>query len=349
MKICFVLNKISTEKAGTSVALMTKAHNMGHEVYAMGVGDFKFQHQGTIFLYAKSVDPSTKVETPKKYLKVLQSGSAKETAIESTDLDVLFIRNNPTEEGASRHWAEQSGLAFGRMIQQQGVLVLNDANALSYGFIDKLYFEELPQEIKPASIITRKKDDILKFWEKNNKQIVLKPLEGSGGKNVFLIDKHEKNINQIIQTISKDGYVIAQEYLPAVKKGDVRVLLMNGRILTENGEKAIIRRVCDEGEFRSNFKQGATADKSDLTKSMQKIIDLTAPKLIKDGLFFVGLDVIEDKLIEINILSPGGLDRFADIGLTDFTTSVIEAIERKLYYKLKYMGQIENKILATMH
>lgn len=348
MKICFVLNKISTEKAGTSVALMTKAHNMGHEVYAMGVGDFKFQHQGTIFLYTKYVDPSTKMETPKKYLKVLQSNSAKQRTIESTNLDVLFIRNNPTEEGASRHWAEQSGLAFGRMIQQQGVLVLNDANALSYGFIDKLYFEELPQEIKPASLITRKKDDILNFWEKNNKQIVLKPLEGSGGKNVFLIDKHEKNLNQIIETISKDGYVIAQEYLPGVKKGDVRVLLMNGRILTEHGDQAIIRRVCNKGEFRSNFKQGATADRSELTEAMQKIVDLTAPKLIKDGLFFVGLDIIEDKLIEINILSPGGLDRFADIGLTDFTTSVIEAIERKLYYKLKYMGQIENKILATM-
>lgn len=349
MKICFVLNKISTEKAGTSVELMAKAHNMGHEVYAMGVGDFKFQHQGTIFLYAKYLDASTKVETAKDYLKELQSTSVKEKEIESTELDVLFIRNNPTEEGASRHWAEQSGLAFGRMIQQQGVLVLNDANALSYGFIDKLYFEELPQEIKPASIITRKKEDILNFWEKNNKQIVLKPLEGSGGKNVFLVDKHEKNLNQIIQTISNHGYVIAQQYLPAVKKGDVRVLLMNGRILTEDGERAIIRRVCDEGEFRSNFKQGATADKSELTEGMQKIIDLTAPKLIKDGLFFVGLDVIDDKLIEINILSPGGLDRFKEIGLTDFTTTVIEAIERKLYYKLKYMGKIENKILATMH
>lgn len=349
MKICFVLNKIATETAGTSVALMTKAHKMGHEVYAMGVGDFKFQHHGVISLYVKYLDASTKADSGKDYLKELQSASAKEKEMESTQLDVLFIRNNPTEEGASRHWAEQSGLAFGRMIQQQGVLVLNDANGLSYGFIDKLYFEELPQEIKPASIITRKKEDILNFWEKNNKQIVLKPLEGSGGKNVFLIDKHEKNINQIIQTISNHGYVIAQQYLPAVKKGDVRVLLMNGRVLTEGGDQAIIRRVCGDGEFRSNFKQGATADKSDLTKEMQKIIELTAPKLIKDGLFFVGLDVIDDKLIEINILSPGGLDRFHEIGSTDFTTTVIEAIERKLYYKSKHMGQIENKVLATMH
>lgn len=349
MKICFVLNKIASEKAGTSVALMAKAHDLGHQVYAMGVGDFKFQHQGIITLYVKYLEGSIKVDTAKDYLKVLQGSSAKEKEIESTELDVLFIRNNPTEEKASRHWAEQSGLAFGRMIQQQGVLVLNDAHALSYGFIDKLYFEELPQEIKPASLITRKKEDILAFWEKHNKRIVLKPLEGSGGKNVFLVDEHERNINQIIQTISNHGYVIAQQYLPAVKEGDVRVLLMNGKVLQEDGELAIIRRVGEKGEFRSNFKQGATAGRCELTKQMQHIVDITAPKLIKDGLFFVGLDIIEDKLIEINILSPGGLDRFNEIGLPDFTNTVIKAIERKLYYKSKYKDQLKNKVLATMH
>ncbi|WP_335965773.1 glutathione synthetase [Galbibacter sp. PAP.153] len=349
MKICFVLNKIETEKAATSVALMTKAHVKGHDVFVMGVGDFNFESSGTITLNTKQVPTGISTKSPKKYLEILQSAKAKEKKIVSTDVDVLFIRNNPTEEGATRHWAEQAGIAFGRMIQQQGVLVLNDAYALSHAFIDKLYFEELPKDIKPASIITRKKENILSFWEKNNKRIVLKPLEGSGGKDVYLIDEHEKNTNQIIETISNHGYVIAQEYLPAVKDGDVRVLLMNGRVLEENGEKAIIRRVSGKGEFRSNFKQGATADSSELTKEMQYIIDLTAPKLIKDGLFFVGLDIVKDKLIEINVLSPGGLDRFSDIGLPDFTNTVIDAIERKLYYKEKYKGQLSNKVLATMY
>ena len=349
MKICFVLNKIETEKPATSVALMTKAHTKGHEVYVMGVGGFNFESGGIITLNTKQVPTGVSTKSPKKYLELLQSSKAKNKIIVSTDLDVLFIRNNPTEEGASRHWAEQSGIAFGRMIQQQGVLVLNDAYALSNAFIDKLYFEELPKSIKPASIISRKKENILSFWEKNNKRMVLKPLEGSGGKNVYLIDEHEKNINQIIETISSDGYVIAQEYLPAVKNGDVRVLLMNGRVLEENGEKAIIKRVSSKGEFRSNFKQGAVADSSELTKEMKHIIDLTAPKLIKDGLFFVGLDIVKDKLIEINVLSPGGLDRFSEIDLPDFTTTVIEAIERKLYYKEKYKGQLSNKVLATMY
>lgn len=108
------------------------------------------------------------------------------------DLDVLFIRNNPTEESEGRNWAEHSGIAFGRMIQKEGVLVLNDAYGLSDAFIDKLYFEELPSSIKPASLITRNKEDIMEFFEKHKKKMVLKPLEGSGGRGVYLIDKNEK-------------------------------------------------------------------------------------------------------------------------------------------------------------
>ena len=142
--------------------------------------------------------------------------------------------------------------------------------------------------------------------------------------------------------------MIAQEFLPAVKDGDVRILLLNGRVMEKDGVQAIIRRSPGEGEFRSNFSQGATADNSDLTPEMKRIVNLTAPQLIRDGLFFVGLDVVKDKLIEINVLSPGGMERFKDIGLPDFTPTVIEAIERKVEYKAMYGDQLSNKVLATM-
>ncbi|MCH4823211.1 ATP-grasp domain-containing protein [Gramella lutea] len=347
MKICFVLNDVETEKNGTSTALMCMTHQRGHEVYAMGVGDFNFHHDSPISVNVTQVPANTKTKSPAKFLEALQGKKAKKKQIDSTKLDVLFIRNNPTEE-EGRQWAEQAGVAFGRMIQQQDVLVLNDAYALSHAFIDKLYFEELPQEIKPDSIITRDKDQLMDFWEKQDKKMVLKPLEGSGGQDVYLIDKHEKNINQIIDHLISQGYVIAQEFLPAVKDGDVRVLLLNGKVMEKDGEKAIIRRVAGEGEFRSNFALGATADSSDLTPEMQRIVDLTAPKLIRDGLFFVGLDIVKDKLIEINVLSPGGMEHFKDIGLPPFTDYVIEAIERKVEYKNTYKGQLSNRTLATM-
>ncbi len=347
MKICFVLNNVESETNGTSIALMSMAHERGHEVYAMGVGDFSFHHDAPISINATTVPKETKYKSPAKFLKALQGKKAVKKKIDSTSLDVLFIRNNPTEE-KGRAWAEQAGVAFGRMVQQQDILVLNDAYALSHAFIDKLYFEELPQEIKPDSIITRDKEQLLEFWEKQNKKMVLKPLEGSGGQDVYLIDEHEKNVNQIIEHLSSQGYVIAQEFLPAVKDGDVRVLLLNGKIMEKDGQKAIIRRVAGEGEFRSNFKLGATADSSDLTPEMQRIVDLTAPKLIRDGLFFVGLDIVKDKLIEINVLSPGGMERFGDIGLPPFTDYVIESIEKKIEYKKLYEGQLSNRTLATM-
>ncbi|MBT0607944.1 glutathione synthetase [Aequorivita echinoideorum] len=349
MKICFVISDIKTETCGTTVVLLRKAHTRGHDVYVMSVGDFIFQHDENISLRCKKLPKSLKGETVEEFWAQVQDDKMKYKAVPSADMDVVFLRNNPTEETSDRHWAEHSGIAFARMIQQSGVLVLNDAFAMSHAFIDKLYFEELPAEIKPDSIITRNKEDILKFWEQAGKKMVLKPLEGSGGQDVYLIDKDKKNLNQIVDTISAKGYIIAQEFLPEVSKGDVRVILMNGKILEEDGEMAIIRRVnSDSSEFRSNLALGAKAKKAKLTPEIERIVALTAPKLIRDGLFFVGLDIVKDKLIEINVLSPGGLDYCEKIKLPAFTDTVIEAIERKMEYRKYYKKTLSNRELATM-
>ncbi|HBC03956.1 MAG TPA: glutathione synthetase [Aequorivita sp.] len=349
MKICFVISDIKTETCGTTVVILKKAHERGHNVYVMSVGDFIFHRDENISLRCKKIPASLQGEPVAEFWEQVQDDKLKTKAVKSSDMDVVFLRNNPTEETSDRHWAEHSGIAFARMIQQSGVLVLNDAFAMSHAFIDKLYFEELPSEIKPDSLITRNKEDILKFWERMGKKMVLKPLEGSGGQDVYLIDKDKKNLNQIVDTISAKGYIIAQEFLPEVSKGDVRVILMNGKILEENGEKAIIRRVnSDSSEFRSNLALGAKAKKAKLTPEIEKIVSLTAPKLIRDGLFFVGLDIVKDKLIEINVLSPGGLDYCEKIKLPAFTDTVVEAIERKIEYKKYYKNSLTNKELATM-
>lgn len=349
MKICFVISSIDSETAGTTVLLMKKAHERGHNTYVMSVGDFNFHHNTPISIYCKEIPKSFKGKTKEDFLVKIQDEKLKKKKLSSAELDVLFLRNNPTEESNDRHWAEHSGIAFARMIQQSGVLVLNDAFALSHAFIDKLYFEELPQIIKPKSIITRHKADLLDFYEKNGKKMVLKPLEGSGGQDVYLINENEKNINQIIETISEKGYVIAQEFLPEVKDGDVRIILMNGEILEEDGSLAVIRRVSSSSdEFRSNLSLGAKAEKAELTPEMRKIVDITAPKLIRDGLFFVGLDVVKDKLIEINVLSPGGLDYIKGTDLPDFTKTVIQSIEKKVEFKAYYPNIMTNQELATM-
>ncbi len=349
MKICFVISDIKTETCGTTVIILKKAHERGHEVFVMSVGDFIFHRDEDISLRCKKIPPSIKGEKVEDFWKQVQDDNLKPKVVPSAGVDILFLRNNPTEETSDRHWAEHTGIAFARMIQQTGVLVLNDAFAMSHAFIDKLYFEELPVEIKPNSLITRSKEDLLKFWEKNNKKMVLKPLEGSGGQDVYLIDEDKKNMNQIVDTLTAKGYIIAQEFLPEVSKGDVRVILMNGKVLEQDGQKAVIRRVStDKSEFRSNLSLGAEAKKAKLTPEMEHIISLTAPKLIRDGLFFVGLDIVKDKLIEINVLSPGGIDHCESIGMVDFTDTIIDALERKIIYMQHYKKKLSNRALATM-
>ncbi len=347
MKICFVLNDIETEGFGTSVIILRKAHKRGHEVYVMGAGDFIFYRDKGIYLRCKKIPKDIKYDTIDEFWAPVKHEDLKRETIDSKNIDVLFLRNNPTQETPGREWAEHCSISFAQMIKKNGVLVVNDPAGLSQAFIDKLYFEELPAEIKPNSIITRDKKEILKFWEKNNHQMVLKPLEGSRGQNVYKIGRKRRNINQILTTLTDQGYVIGQEYLSAISKGDVRVLMINGKILKQDGELAIIRRVNDDKrEFRSNLTLGATPSRGKLTPEIKHIVAVVGPKLKQDGIFFAGLDIVADKLIEINVLSPGGMDSYKKTGMVDFTDSVVKALERKVAYK-KERSTWSNRELAT--
>lgn len=349
MKICFVISDLQKEALGTSVVLTKKAFERDHEVYLMDVGGFNFVHGAPIEVTCKKLPKSLSYSSTQEFFEKMKDPKIPWETVSSKEMDVFLLRNNPTEEGINRHWAEHSGLAFARIIQQQGTLVINDANAMAHSFIDKMYFEELPKAIKPDSIVTRDKKAILEFWEKSNKKIVLKPLEGSGGQNIYLIEKEKHNFNQITDFLINKGYVIAQEFLPGVSKGDVRVFLMNGKLLEKDGEYALIRRKSkDKSEFRSNLSLGGVAEKAKLTPEIERIVELTSPKLIKDGFFLVGLDVVDDKLIEINCMSPGGLECTEELGLPDFTETVIEAIERKVDYKNHAPNSLSNTHLATL-
>ncbi|UJH91723.1 hypothetical protein LZ575_03295 [Antarcticibacterium sp. 1MA-6-2] len=148
MKICFIINSLETEKPKTSVFIMTKAHQRGHEVYVATVGDFSFSSSAPLGLHCIGLPEGENPANAEEFLEQLKSEDARKTRISARELDVIFLRNNPTEEEDSRKWAEHAGVAFGRMMQEEDVLVLNDAFALSHAFIDKLYFEELPEEIK---------------------------------------------------------------------------------------------------------------------------------------------------------------------------------------------------------
>ncbi|HEX5169086.1 MAG TPA: ATP-grasp domain-containing protein, partial [Cyclobacteriaceae bacterium] len=206
-----------------------------------------------------------------------------------------------------------------------------------------------PEKVRPMSIITRDVTDIKSFFEETKNKMVLKPLQGSGGRNVFLVTKKEAdNINQMFEAISRDGYVLAQEYLPEAKNGDIRLFLMNGKPLVVNGQTAALRRKQKEGDIRSNLHSGGKAVKAQITDETLELAEIVMPKLVEDGMFLVGLDIVGKKLMEINVFSPGGLNTASKLNDVDFFPAVIEAVERKVIYKSTYEGRLENIKIATI-
>lgn len=346
MKIVFVINELATCKlVDTTVGLGLSATKRGHTVYYTEVGDAIFHPDGNIGALAVKLKGNYKDKV--EFLAGIKGEDVKKEKITSEDINVLYLRNNPSED-MNRPWAKFSGILFGQFAVKQGVLVLNHPDTLAYAHVDKMYFEHFPEAIRPASVITRQYDEIEAFYKEHKQKIILKPLEGSGGKDVFLVDKKESNMKQIVEAIARDGYIIAQEYLPQAKEGDVRLFLMNGKPMKYNGEYAAFRRVNATNDIRSNMHAGGKAVAFKMTDKILEIADILKPKFIKDGIFCAGLDIVGDKLIELNITSPGGLNALFDINGVDFCEYMIIAIERKLQHKKHYGTSISNKDLAVM-
>lgn len=346
MKIGFVVNQISTEEAWYDTTLLTSvAVQRGHEVFITSVGDMTYLEDGHVEAVAVKA-PNSKFRNLENYLKHIQSPKAEKGKMSTKDVDVIYLRNNPCEEEGDRFWAKTAGMIFAQIAVQKGILVLNDPFFLMTSY-NKMYFQHFPEEVRPRTIISRNTKEIKDFYKKEGERIILKPLQGSGGKDVFLID-NTTNINQIIESISRYDYLIAQEYLPEAKNGDVRVIMVNGKILEVKGKPAIIHRKNKGGDIRSNIHAGGVPNKIQLTDEIKKLCGIIAPKLKNDGMFMAGIDVVGNKIMEINLDSPGGLVSLEKIEKDKYAAEVIIAIEKKIEYQKHYLGTLPNAFLATL-
>ncbi len=335
MKVGLVVNKIATEKADyTTTHFAMTATNMGHEVWYMGVADFSYGGDEINHAHARSV-PLKRHRSGHAYLSALWGREARAEPIAVEELDVLLLRNDPAEDVIARPWARLAGINFGRLAVNHGVLVLNDPNGLTRA-VNKMYLQYFPQEVRPCTLISCDRSDIKAFIAEQGGHAVIKPLFGSGGRNVFLVRPEDRpNLNQMIEAVSREGYVIAQEYLPEAIHGDTRLFLLNGRPFICKGKYAAIRRVRlpGNGDMRSNITAGAEPAKAQVDARILKVAEMVGPKLIEDGMFLVGLDIVGDKLLEINVFSPGGLHCASHLQGVDFCKAVIEALERKVAYR----------------
>jgi glutathione synthase len=343
MRIAFFVNDVQMEKESfTTTRLALAAVRREHDVFYIDAEHFHLDDEE---LKAGAFAAPAGIDDRDVLLEAIRLEDAREQ-VSVEGLDVLMLRNNPGDT-LDRPWAHDTGVIFGGVAVSRGVIVLNDPGG-SYKALNKMYLATVPTEIRPRTLITRDAEEIKRFIDEHDGLAILKPLSGFGGQNVFLVNPDEgANVNQMIDAVKRDGYVIVQEYLPSAEEGDVRLILVNGHPLEVDGEVAAFRRVPAEEDLRSNMAAGGTPEAVEMNDDLMRVADVIRPKLVEDGMFFVGLDIVKDKLIELNVFSPGGLGSPEKLTGVDFAPSVIAAIERKVTTAADN-GSLSNRQLATL-
>ncbi|MCW0000189.1 glutathione synthetase [Pararhizobium sp. YC-54] len=348
MRVAFFVNSIETEEPRfTTTALAMAALARGHDVCYITPGDFVLRPDDSLMVRVTTV-AAGKYKNAQAFHDGFQSKDAKVQTIDVREVDVIFLRNDPSLDSDDRPWAAYIGAMFGRLACERGAIVVNDPGGLALAQ-NKLYFQGFPEAVRPETLISKNIEEIRTFVAGHRKGVILKPLQGSGGKNVFKIaTPDDANLNQIFEAVSGEGYLIAQAYLPEAKAGDTRLFMMNGKPLVRDGVYAAFRRIPAKGDLRSNMHAAGTAEAAKITGGMLAIAEMVRPKLIEDGMFLVGLDIVGDKILEINVFTPGGLPDIAGMHKIDFSEEIIEALENKIAIRKVYAGSLPNRALATL-
>ncbi|MEJ2565821.1 MAG: glutathione synthase [Gammaproteobacteria bacterium] len=235
------------------------------------------------------------------------------------ELDVILMRKDPPVDSEYLYATQILERA-----EAEGVLVANKPQSLRDAN-EKLYTAWFPQCI-PPTLVTRSAAEIRAFLNEQQ-DIILKPLHGMGGHGVFRLHGGDHNINVVIETLTQTGarYVMAQRYLPEIRDGDKRILMIDGVPVPH-----ALARVPPPGETRGNLAVGGSGVGVPLSERDRWICRQVAEDLRKKGLLFVGLDVIGDYLTEINVTSPTCIRELDGLYGLDIAGRFMECLERKL-------------------
>lgn len=330
MKVAFFVNSLEGELGlYTTTQLALSALKAGHEIFYITVEDFAFAPDGRVIARAARV-PERSYQDGDALLGALRE-DVKPGRIDVAELDVLMLRNDPSEDQIIRPWAQSTGILFGHAAALQGVVVVNDPRGLSLA-LNKLYLSHFPRDIRPDTLVSRDPVELAGFVHAHHETgTILKPLQGSGGESVFFVEERDTaNLQQILDSVRRFGYVIAQEYLSAVSDRDTRIFLLDGEPLRVNGHYCAVSRTCPEGEIRTNTKVGGKVQRAEVTEPMLEIARRVRPRLVRDGMFLVGLDLVGDQILEINVFSPGGMASAMHFEEEDFTRPVLDALEERV-------------------
>lgn len=222
------------------------------------------------------------------------------------------------------------------------VVMINDVDGIRKAN-NKLYtttFHDPHNTYLPITHVSGSKKFINKAIEDSEQdKMILKPLDGSGGRGVIVLEKNARsNINSLLDFYideTGDNYVILQEYIEGAENGDVRVLMLNGKFIGAYNRKPA------DGEIRANIQAGGTAHKYIMTESQKKVCKKVGTKLVSDGLYFVGLDMIGDKILEVNVLNPGGITNINKLEKLKLQKQVVDFLEDKVDAKAEKRVELE--------
>jgi glutathione synthase len=240
--------------------------------------------------------------------------------------DAIFLRSNPPIDNVMLNFLDSvKGDTF----------IINDIDGIRKAN-NKLYtaaFSDSNQEIIPKTHVSKNKEYLLRMIEESpNDKMILKPLNGFGGSGVIVLERGaSQNINSLldfyIHQPHGSHYVILQDYVAGAEAGDVRILMLNGQPI------GAMRRVPAPNDLRSNVHAGGSVVKHNLSKKEKLICKQVGPRLIADGLYLAGLDIIGDKLIEVNVLSPGGITRINKLNRCRLQKNIIDFVEEVINNK----------------
>ena len=310
MKLGVVMDPIETInfKKDSTLAMMIEAQRKGHEIIYI-TPDSLFINSG--ISYASSNKMEVRDDPSDWFTK------EEETIIELSELDSILMRQDPPFN---------SGYIYNtyvlEMAARQGVNIFNNPRSLR-DCNEKVYATEFPQCCTKHLVTSRK--DFLTDFVVENKDTVIKPLDGMGGASIFRVKANDPNLNVILETIT-DHFtekVMIQEFIPEITEGDKRILIVDGKPMS-----ASIARVPAEGELRGNLAAGASAVAKSLSDRDLWICEEVGPSLVEKGLLLVGLDIIGDYLTEINITSPTCFKEYKELCDINVAEIFIESVEQ---------------------
>lgn len=312
---------IKSPENDTSLTLIHECAKRGHGVAICTPSNLTIRNSVTS-AFCTILNRHEKV--PANIKSFYKKTETREEMLPLAGFDVIFMRAEPPLDPLMLNFLDSV---------KDDVFIINSVRGMREAN-NKLYtaaFEDPNNEIIPVTHVSKNKNYLIKMIEESNSdKMILKPLDGFGGSGVILIEKSAMgNINSLLDFYihKKDGssdYVILQDYIEGADKGDVRILLLNGLPI------GAMRRIPGEKDHRSNVSAGGSVAKHKLTPQEKKLCEKIGPKLLKDGLYFVGIDVIGGKLVEVNVMSPGGITYMNKVYKTKIQEKVVDFMESKV-------------------